>query len=146
MGCICNKKCANKEITSWNLLEDYIQGGKSIWLTIEETIKLLKIYQPGSGFKYEFDPFSGTMKIEYKYIELDFYYTRWSDIPYIDYHLPEKNNVPGIIPPGLRIARQDLWSSKIFKSWLKSKEELKIKRDKIFGNDVSKIVGGYLKL
>jgi hypothetical protein len=67
MGCNCSSEV--KKIKDWEPLKDYIQGGKSIWLSESETIEVLKLHNFSTNHtRYQFNPFEGTMKIEMKEI------------------------------------------------------------------------------
>jgi hypothetical protein len=50
------------------------------------------------------------------------------------------------VPPGLIIARKDLWSLNLFNKFLEEKNNVKKEQVKHLGKDVSSIVDGYSEL
>jgi hypothetical protein len=147
MGC-CKSK-SDPAMEDWGILNNYIHVGESIWLTQEETIRYLKAFcTPDHYMQFEFDPFNGTLimrrklrgsKVEWKYTE------SWFDIPYTDYPLSVLHKAHKV-PPGIRIARTDLWNSKLFKSWLKQQAVINKTKEVNLGKTVTNLVDGYLLL
>ena len=120
MGCLC----VSKEIISWDSLKEYQQGGQSIWLTEKQTVNALNFQ---GILRYIFNPFSGGLTVESREQE----WLEWKkikyNIPYTGYSLPSIHT-SDIIPPGLQVARKDLWSIEVFHKWKKEQEINRLKR------------------
>ena len=135
----------NKPIKSWEPLHNYTQAGQSIWYSHQNSFNYLNSIPNASIFII--DPFKGTITVkgEYESCCCCCHTTRpilMQDIPYIDYPI---NTILTLsrIPPAIRIAREDLFSSRLFNGWLNSlKQGQQIIKDKV-GGDVESVISGY---
>jgi hypothetical protein len=117
---------SKKESESWNELEYMTHSGAPIFRSHEETVELYRLYRISGGYQINVYPFTHTISImrNHNYISIDEYLRDQKiDIPYVGYEDIPENFTCYSIPPGLRMAREDLESIKTMKYLLELHRE-----------------------
>ena len=117
MGC-----CQSTDYFNYEELKDKKHAGFSIWLSHEKTVEQLERMMTSYS-----DPYIILMPDKNL---LCFYYRqgkicRKFNIPYIGYLLPRNLDSFRLekFPPGIQIAREDLWNTELFKQWSREYDE-----------------------
>lgn len=147
-----NLSSSSSEIKDWEPLRDYIHAHESIWLSHVQSKQILESLKykkhQNDEFYYVINPFNGTLSVEranegyccYPYsCARD---TLQDNIPFIDYPI-NTTLISSEMPPGIRIARQDLWNSKLFNNWLSCIKDKNLFTENRLNRNVTDIVKGY---
>lgn len=164
------KKEHHRPLANWSPLENMVDANGPIFLTFEETAKVLRYRFPSDRFyvlswELVLEPIRGTLAIR---IETERVTVRVTDIPYIGHISDATSDIRhaatismksagGILwttlpewvcdefkcPPGLRIARPDLWSSSQLRQCLSKDQEWKQFLSQTLGPDLFAIVKSY---